>query len=161
MKTSYPYYKITISYFNLKDENHPHTEKTIVFKEERPIESRKEAIEHFRSLEDIFEQAKKNGHVLSSITEIFNKTVDADTLPSLNLYICENDNEEDDLVLFGTLLESTEERLIELTDECQLYHENNLDHEGIDLIRDETGTVYTVLKGSLFKEEDLEKMNHQ
>lgn len=157
MKNSYPYYKITISYFNLKDDNYPYVEKVIVFKEDKPIESRKNAIAHFRSLEDVFEQAKKNGNVLLSITELFDKPLKADSIPSLNLYFCENDNEEDDLVLFGTLLESTEERLIELEDECRWYHENNLDHDGVDLIKDENDTIYTVLKDSLYKEEDIAK----
>lgn len=157
MKNSYPYYKIAISYFHLKDNENPYTEKVIVFEEDKPIESRKKAIAHFRSFEDIFEQAKKNGNVLSSITDLFDKPLKADTIPSLNLYLCENDNEEEDLVLFGSLLESTEERLIELDDECRFYHENNLDHDGVDLIKDENGKVYTVLKDSLFKDEDLKK----
>ena len=157
MKTSYPFYKITISYFNLKDDDNPYTEKVIIFKEEKPIESRKKAIEHFRSLEDIFEMAKKNGNVIASITELFEKPLKADCIPSLNLYLCENEEEEEDLVLFGSLLESTEERLIELKDECQWYHDNKIENEGVENIQDETGTVYTVLKDSLFKEDDVEK----
>lgn len=159
MTTGYPFYKIKISYFHLKEVENRHTEKVIVFKETQPIEARKKAIAHFRSLEDVFEQAKKNGNILSSITEIFDTSLQADSIPSLNLFLCKNDNEEDDLVLFGYLLENTEERLLELTDECQLYHDHHIDHEGIDLIRDEEGTVYTVLKDSLFRDDDFAKFS--
>ncbi|MDI1318098.1 hypothetical protein [Flavobacterium sp.] len=161
MKTKHPFYKISISYFNLNEstEDKRHTEKVIIFKEDIPIESRKKAIDHFRSLEDVFIQAKKNGNVLTTITEILDKPVTAEIIPSLNLYICENDNSDDDLVLFGSLLETLEERLIELADESLLYHENNIDNEGFDLITDSEGTVYTILKNSLFKDEDNNIIN--
>lgn len=159
MNKSFPFYKIAISYFNLKDNENSHTEKNIVFQDEKPIDSRKKAIERFRSLEDIFEQAKKNGTVLSSISEIFDRPMTADFLPSLNLYFCENHNEEDDLVLYGSLLENMEERMIELTDECRWYHDNNIHHEGVEYLTDENENTYIVLKDSLFTDEDLEKFN--
>lgn len=162
MKKTFPFYKITISYFNLKEGNieERSTEKTIVFQEDKPIDSRKKAIERFRSLEDIFEQAKKDGTVLSSISEIIDRPLTADFIPSLNLYICENENEEDDLVLFGDLLYDIEERLLELTDECEYYYVNNLEHDGVDILRNiEDGTIHTILKDSIFEKEDLDKFN--
>jgi hypothetical protein len=162
MKSSYPFYKISISYFNLKEveNDKQYVESIIVFKEDKPINSRKKAINHFRSLQDVFNDAEKNGTILSTIVDIFDAPVTAEVVPSLNLLICENENPDDDLVLFGTLLESTEERLIELTDESQLYHENNLDNDGFDVIVDIEGTMFTVLKGSLFTDKDMEKINY-
>lgn len=160
MKKSYPFYKIIISYFNLKAENDGdrHTDKVIVFQEDKPINSRKKAIERFRSLEDIFVQAKKQGDVLSSITEIIDESYTAGIIPTLNLYICENDNEEEDLVLFGSLLENAEERLLELTDEYEYYLANNIDHEGIEIYKNEEGEIFKILKDSLMIEEDFEDL---
>lgn len=154
MTKIYPFYKIIISYFNLADTKTSHTESVLVFHEEKPIDSRKKAIERFRSLEDIFEQGVKNGNLLQSITHLFDSTITSQAVPSLNLYICENDNAEDDLVLYGSLLESIDERLLELTDEYELYHKSRLDHEGLDLCIDKNGKIYTILKDSLIHEDD-------
>ena len=156
MNKTYPFYKVTVSYFNLADAENEHTESVTVFQEVNPISSRKKAIERFRSLVDIFEQGIKNGTVLKSINDIFHKEINSQVIPSLNFYFCENDNPDEDLVIFGTLLESMEERLLELTDECEFYHNNHLDHDGVEVLKDQHGEIYTILKDSLFHEEDLE-----
>lgn len=157
MKQTYPYYKIVISYFNIASDGSSNTESVLIFQEAKPIESRKKAIERFRSLEEIFEQGIKDGNLLKSITHLFDTEIKELSIPSLNLYFCENESADDDLVLYGTLLESFDERILELTDECEYYYNNNIENEGFEIIREANGEMHTILKDSLLKDGDVSK----
>ena len=153
MKTSTPFYKIIISYFEVVENEKNEREVELIFRDENPFLSRSEAIERFNSYVEIFSEEKEDGNIKNWL-EILKSNVETFTIPTLNLYFCQYENQENDMVLFGSLLENFEERIEELVDEHNFYSANNFDNIETQRIEDLDGNKYLVLKNSLFQEDD-------
>lgn len=153
MKTSTPFYKIIISYFEVVENEKNEREVELIFRDENPFLSRSEAIERFNSYLEIFSEEKEDGNIKNWL-EILKSNVETFTIPTLNLYFCQDENQENDMVLFGSLLENFEERIEELVDEHNFYLENNFENIENQKIEDLEGNKYLILKNSLFHDED-------
>ena len=153
MKLTKPFYKLIISYFEVVENSKNEKEVELIFDNENPFESRKEAIERYNSYLDIFNEGKTQGNIKNWV-EILKHNVENFTIPTMNLYFCEDNNSENDLVLFGSLLETFEERIEELENELKYYLSNNFENIEVQKIIDLDGNKYSVLKNSLFHNED-------
>lgn len=153
MKTSTPFYKIIISYFEVVENTKNEREVELIFRNENPFLSRSEAIERYNSYIEIFSEEKEDGNIKNWL-EILKSNSETFTIPTLNLYFCQDENQENDIVLFGSLLENFEERIEELVDEHNFYSANNFDNIETQRIEDLDGNKYLVLKNSLFHEDD-------
>ena len=157
MKTKHTYYKIEVSYFGTNNNEKIEETNEINFKNESLIFARTEAIERFNSYLDIFEDGKRAGNI-QNWGAILKTKYENYTIPTLNLYICYDNEKENDVVLFGSLLETFEERMEELEDELKYYEENDIEHNGIEVIESNNGGIYKILKNSLIHIEDESKI---
>lgn len=157
------YYRLEIEYFGTdKNKVEVRETKNYLFETENAIENRKNVINEFDNFENTFKVANDDyGHIKLSIVEILGTNVDEFLVPTLNIYYSENkfSENEEGLVLYGSLLENLEERLTELDEERKLYEQKNIKVE-TEKIKDEDNNIYEILKESLIKETDAEKIKN-
>jgi hypothetical protein len=159
MKSKQPFYKLIISYFEVVENDKNERNVEIIFDNENPLLSRKEAIERYNSYLDIFKEGNNQVNIKNWF-EILKGNVENYTIPTMNIYFCENKNSENDLVLFGSLLETFEERMEELVDELNFYKSTNFSNIETDKIKDIYGNDYLVLKNSLFHNDDIKLLKN-
>lgn len=149
-------YQLKIHYFGT-DENNNKIDKTdsIVFESENSTLNRENVIREYENYCDIFNDAHKFGKLKFSWSEVLNKNIKEFHIPNLNIFYTDDyfSEEDEGIILFGSLLESFDERILELIDEKRTYDDFNCEYE-TELITDIENNEYVVLKGSLIKEDD-------
>lgn len=149
-------YRLEVHYFGT-DENGNKIDRydNFIFDKQNSIENRKLVINEYENYSDIFNDAVKFGKLKLNWEEVIGKSLTEYHIPSMNIYYSEkefNENNED-VVLFGILLESFEERIEELQDELNFYKANKIEFEK-EIITDQNNNEYQVIKGSLISEND-------
>jgi len=82
------------------------------------------------------------------------------TIPSINLFYSNENfsNKNEGILLYGSLLDSFEERIEELVDERKYYEKEKIENFETERIIDTDGNEYIVLKNSPIKNIDLDKI---
>lgn len=131
------------------------------FIEDNPIVSRHEAISHYKSYLDIFEEAQKHENIHLYNSPFYgNKLIQKYKTVEVNLKLSVSKTgvrflKKDELELFGNYHDSFEERIDALQDELSLYLDNNFEIKGIQKIKIE-GNDKHILNSSLIKFSDGE-----
>ena len=155
-------YKLEVHYFgNDEFKNKIDRYDYFVYNSENSLENRRKVIDDYKKFSEVFKDAEKFGKLNFSWSQIFEKNLKEYHIPSMNIYYSENEFEKNDdgIVLFGKLLESFEERMEELSDELKLYNDLSIPCE-TEFITDIENNRYRVIKGSLIKESDCEKIKN-
>ena len=156
-------YRLEIQYHIFPKNRKPYQKiDNYIFNSENSIQNRKDAINKLESFEHIFKLSNETTeHIKISIQEIIGKEEQADfTIPSINLFYSKKDykNGEEGVLLFGSLLESFEERMEELVEERNFYKNDiNIPFE-TERIIDIEQKEYLVLRNSPIKEIDFDKI---
>jgi hypothetical protein len=149
-------YQLKIHYIGT-DENNNEINKTdsIIFDSENSTLNRQNVIREYENYCDIFNDAHKFGKLKFNWAEVLNKNIEEFHIPNLNIFYTDDyfSEEDEGIVLFGSLLESFDERILELIDEKRAYDDFDCEYE-TELITDIENNEYVVLKGSLIKEDD-------
>ncbi len=149
-------YQLKIHYIGT-DENNNEINKTdsIIFDSENSTLNRQNVIREYENYCDIFNDAHKFGKLKFNWAEVLNKNIKEFHIPNLNIFYTDDyfSEEDEGIVLFGSLLESFDERILELIDEKRAYDDFDCEYE-TELITDIENNEYVVLKGSLIKEDD-------
>jgi hypothetical protein len=149
-------YQLKIHYIGT-DENNNEINKTdcIIFDSENSTLNRQNVIREYENYSDIFNDAHKFGKLKFSWAEVLNKNIKEFHIPNLNIFYTDDyfSEEDEGIILFGSLLESFDERILELIDEKKAYDDFDCEYE-TELITDFENNEYVVLKGSLIKEDD-------
>lgn len=148
-------YKLEIHYFG-NDENGCKIDRndSFIYNNENSLKNREKVINDYNNFLDIFNDATKYGKLKLDWSEIIYKNIKEFHIPTMNIYYAENEiSDENEIVLFGNLLESFEERMTELVDEVSIYEKNNIpfEYETITSINNEN---FRVIKNSLISEND-------
>lgn len=155
-------YRLEVHYFGTDEYgNKIDRYDNFIFDNQNSIENRKLVINEYENYSDIFNDAVKFGKLKLNWAEVIGKSLTEYHIPSMNIYYSEtefNKNNED-VVLFGTLLENFEERIEELQDELKFYKANKIEFEK-EIITDINNNEYEVIKGSLITENDQAKIKN-
>ncbi|AZI20181.1 C-type lectin-like domain-containing protein [Chryseobacterium taklimakanense] len=156
-------YKLEVHYFG-NDENNNKIDRYdyFVYNSENSLENRRKVFDDYKKFSEVFKDAESFGKLNFNWSQIFEKNLKEYHIPSMNNYYSENEFEKNDdgIVLFGKLLESFEERMEELSDELKLYNDLSIPCE-TEFITDIENNRYRVIKGSLIKESDWEKIKNR
>lgn len=149
-------YQLKIHYIGT-DENNNEIDKTdrIIFDSENSTLNRQNVIREYENYCDIFNDAHKFGKLKFNWAEVLNKNIKEFHIPDMNIFYTDDyfSEEDEGIVLFGSLLENFDERILELIDEKRTYDDFDCEYE-TELITDIENNKYLVLKGSLIKEDD-------
>lgn len=155
-------YRLEIHYFGADEKgNKIDRFDNFIFEKESSIENRNAVLREYENYEDIFNDALKFGKLKFSWEEILGKNLKEYHIPTMNIYYSDNEfnQENEDVVLFGNLLENFEERIEELQDELRIFEENNLNFE-YQILTDNNDNKYKIIKGSLLSENDKHRIKN-
>ena len=155
-------YKLEVHYFGT-DENGNKIDRydNFIFDKQNSIENRNLVIREYENYSDIFNDALKYGKLKLNWEEVIGKRLTDYHIPTMNIYYSESefDKNNEEIVLFGTLLENFDERIEELQDELKFYIENKIECEK-EIITDINNNTYEVIKGSLISENDQSEIKN-
>lgn len=148
-------YRLEVHYFGIdKNANKIDRYDNFIFDKENSLENRKLVIKEYENYSDIFNDAIKFGKLKLNWEEVIGKSLTDYHIPTMNIYYSASEfNNDEEIVLFGTLLENFDERIEELEDELKFYKENKIECE-TEIITDIKNRIYKVIKGSLISEND-------
>ncbi len=155
-------YKLEIHYFGL-DQNGNKIDRidNFIFDKESSFNNRINVIHEFENYKDIFNDAVKFGKLKFSWEEIIDKKLVEYHIPRMNIYYTDREFNSDNegIVLFGSLLENFEERIVELEDELKFYQEKNISFEQ-EILTDNNNNQYKIIKGSLLCDNDSQHIRN-
>lgn len=156
-------YRLEIEYNIYRKNKNPYNKiDNYIFKTGDSFENRKDALNKLESFEHIFELANKETENLKlSMLEFYEaENVDNITIPNVNLYYSIDNftKENEGILLYGTLLESFEERMEELVEERKLFEKTQNIESETEIIIDIENNEYIILKDSPINKNDIEKL---
>ena len=156
-------YRLEIEYNIYRKNKNPYYKiDNYIFKTGNSIENRKDALNKLESFEHIFELAKKETENLKlSMLEFYKAdNIDNITIPNVNLYYSLDDftKENEGILLYGTVLDSFEERIEELVEERKLFEKTQDIIFETEIIIDKENKEYLILKDSPINKNDIEKL---
>ena len=156
-------YRLEIEYNIYRKNKNPYYKiDNYIFKTGNSIENRKDALNKLESFEHIFELANKETENLKlSMLEFYKAdNIDNITIPNVNLYYSLDDftKENEGILLYGTLLDSFEERIEELVEERKLFEKTQDIIFETEIIIDKENKEYLILKDSPINKNDIEKL---